>query len=285
MYFYVCLGLGVLDEPPSDDHHQRVDVAIGNAPLSILVVDDDEKIRALLRNVFEDAGFAVQEVATAAEVLSFLTRERPDLITLDLQLGFEDGLDVARVIRDVSSVPIVMVTGRGDVVDRVVGLELGADDYITKPFHIREVLARVRSVIRRSSGQIVDTQVPVSQAAVEMTQSPMYEFDGLRIIPERFELFDRTGKLCDLTSGDFRLLQVFLENAKRIMTRDRLMDLTGGVGWNPLDRTVDNQVARLRKKVERDPGNPTLIKTVRGVGYSFACDVTRAQSGLSFKSA
>lgn len=230
MYFYVCLGLGVLDEPPSGDHHQRVDIAIGNAPLSILVVDDDEIIRALLRNVFEDAGFSLQEAATAAEVLSLLTRERPDLITLDLQLGFEDGLDVARVIRDVSSVPIVMVTGRDDVVDRVVGLVLGADDYITRPFHIHEILARVRSVIRRSSGQIVDTQVPVSAAAVETTQSPTYEFDGLRIIPERFELSDRTGKLCDLTSGDFRLLQVFLENAKRIMSRDRLMDLTGGVG-------------------------------------------------------
>ncbi len=172
----------------------------------------------------------MQEAATAAEVVSFLKREPPDLITLDLQLGFEDGLDVARVIRDVSSVPIVMVTGRDDVVDRVVGLVLGADDYITRPFHIHEILARVRSVIRRSSGQIVYTQVPVSAAAVETTQSPTYEFDGLRIIPERFELSDRTGKLCDLTSGDFRLLQVFLENAKRIMSRDRLMDLTGGVG-------------------------------------------------------
>jgi DNA-binding response OmpR family regulator len=203
---------------------------------------------------------------------------RPSLVTLDLQLGVDDGLDVARTIRKRSKVPIVMVTGKDDVVDRVVGLELGADDYITKPFHVREVLARVRSVLRRAGdGQEPPATVAAEPAgSVETCQSRAYVFDGLKIVPDRFELFDREGRLCDLTSGDFKLLTVFLGNAKRVLSRDTLMDLTGGPEWSPLDRTIDNQVARLRKKIERDPANPKLIKTVRGVGYSFACEVTRA---------
>lgn len=235
--------------------------------------------------MFEGAGYVVREASTKAEVLAVLAGDRLDLITLDLQLGFEDGLDVARSIRDVSDVRIIMVTGRDDVVDRVVGLELGADDYITKPFHVREVLARVRSVMRRSPGQSVMSEGSLTEAPIVTTLSPAYVFDGLQIVPERFELFDRSGTLCDLTSGDFRLLNVFIANAKRIMSRDRLMDLTGGIEWSPTDRAIDNQVARLRKKIERDPSNPLLIKTVRGVGYSLACDVTQVQPGSPTKSA
>ena len=135
------------------------------------------------------------------------------------------------------------------------------------------------SVLRRAGdGQEALATVaaePVDNA-VETSQSRAYVFDGMKIVPDRFELFDREGRLCDLTSGDFKLLTVFLGNAKRVLSRDRLMDLTGGPEWSPLDRTIDNQVARLRKKIERDPANPKLIKTVRGVGYSFACEVTRA---------
>ena len=245
----------------------------------ILVVDDDPKIRTLLRNVFEGGGYAVEEADSAEAALQDIEKAQPSLVTLDLQLGADDGLDVARSIRKRSKVPIVMVTGKDDVVDRVVGLELGADDYITKPFHVREVLARVRSVLRRAGdGQEALATVaaePVDNA-VETSQSRAYVFDGMKIVPDRFELFDREGRLCDLTSGDFKLLTVFLGNAKRVLSRDRLMDLTGGPEWSPLDRTIDNQVARLRKKIERDPANPKLIKTVRGVGYSFACEVTRA---------
>ncbi|WP_076446481.1 response regulator [Roseivivax lentus] len=247
---------------------------------TILVVDDDAGVRTLLRDVFESGGFAVLEAADGAAALAALERGGVRLVTLDLQLGSRDGLDVASEIRQRSDVPIVMVTGRDDVVDRVVGLELGADDYITKPFHVREVLARVRSVLRRA-GQ---PEAPADAASGTMPgpvdgaeSAPAFGFDGLKAIPDRFELIDRDGTRCDLTSGDFKLLSAFLQNAGRVMSRDRLMDLIGGVSWSPYDRTVDNQVARLRKKIERDPADPQIIKTVRGVGYSFAAEVTRLQ--------
>ncbi len=245
----------------------------------ILIVDDDPRIRSLLREVFEGGGYAVREANGSAEAIGHFESGWPDLVTLDLQLGSEDGLDIARKIRNVSEVPIVMVTGRDDVVDRVVGLELGADDYITKPFHVREVLARVRSVLRRAPhGRPEVHEMDNRDRDVGTKTSSAFSFDGLTVIPERFELFGRDGKFIELTSGDFKLLDVFLQNAKRVMSRDRLMDLTGGIEWSPLDRTIDNQVARLRKKIERNAADPKIIKTVRGVGYSFSCEFTRVQS-------
>lgn len=222
------------------------------------------------------------EAKDGAAALDLLEHEAVSLVSLDLQLGAKDGLDVAREIRKRRDVPIVMVTGRDDVVDRVVGLELGADDYITKPFHVREVLARVRSVLRRAAqaegavGHEDDTAQAAPGLAAEGPSA--FRFDGLVAIPDRFELIDRDGTRSDLTSGDFRLLTVFLQNAGRVLSRDRLMDLTSGTGWSPLDRTIDNQVARLRKKIERDPADPQIIKTVRGVGYTFAAEITRPQS-------
>lgn len=247
----------------------------------ILIVDDDPKIRDLLREVFELGGFCVCEVSNADDALEHVKNNDPALISLDIQLGSQSGLDVAREIRKTSKVPIVMVSGRDDVVDRVVGLELGADDYITKPFHVREVLARVRSVLRRTSDGETQgkpaNEGPKNAADIEQTDaSPAFKFDGMVVVPDRFEIFDRDGEICDLTSGDFKLLNVFLQNAKRVLSRDRLMDLTGGVDWSPLDRTIDNQVARLRKKIERNPTDPKLIKTVRGVGYSFASEVKKS---------
>lgn len=249
---------------------------------TILVVDDDAKIRTLLRNVLEDEGFAVCEAETAKQVSRILSQEQMCLITLDLHLGADSGVEVARRIRAVSQVPIIMITGKDDVIDRVVGLEVGADDYITKPFHLREVVARIRSVLRRSGGHAVQAGTPEAPADA----SARFSFDGMTAIPDRLELLDRNGADCGLTSGDFKLLNVFLNSAKRVLSRDQLMDLTGGIEWSPLDRTIDNQIARLRKKIERDPSNPKLIKTVRGVGYTFACDVRVVQaSGGSVKSA
>lgn len=232
---------------------------------ALLIVEDDAKIRTLLRNVFEDEGFVVHEAQTGAEMLAVLAAEPVALMTLDIQLDQENGLDLAREVRKVSSVPIIMVTGQDDVIDRVVGLEIGADDYITKPFHIREVIARVRSVLRRAA-QPEGSTLPA-------TDRNVLTFDGLSAHLDRMELADRDGTDCGLTSGDFKLLTVFLDQPKRVLSRDQLMDLTGGIERNPLDRTIDNQVARLRKKIERNPSEPRLIKTVRGVGYKFACDV------------
>ena len=245
----------------------------------LLVVEDDPKVRRLLRNVLEGEGFGVRESDNGDEVLTLIDSEKIDLITLDIHLGSRNGLELAREIRRVSVVPIIMVTGQDDVIDRVVGLEVGADDYITKPFHVREVIARVRSVLRRAgrggSGNM-DT-LPQSGAVPAMERSRAFCFDGFTAIPDRLELLDRSGEDCMLTSGDFKLLTVFLERPKHVLSRDQLMDLTGGTEWSPLDRTVDNQVARLRKKIESDPSNPKLIKTVRGVGYTLACNVRVVQ--------
>ena len=233
---------------------------------TILVVDDDPKIRTLLRNVLEAEGYVVREAGTAQETLSGLEREKPDLITLDIHLKAENGLEIAKQIRTESKIPIIMVTARSDVIDRVVGLEIGADDYITKPFHVREVVARVRSVLRRAE----DAPKPKESAPIV---GDMLEFDGMTARESLMEVRDRDGNLCDLTSGEFKLLMVFLSRPKRVLSRDQLMDLIGGQDWTPLDRTIDNQVARLRKRIEISPKEPKLIKTVRGLGYTFACDV------------
>jgi DNA-binding response OmpR family regulator len=160
-----------------------------------------------------------------------------------------------------------MVTGRGDVIDRVVGLELGADDYIVKPFHPREMVARVRTVLRRAA-RSGDAAPPQDAAAA-------YEFDGMRAEPARLELRDRDGALVELTAGDFRLLEVLLDAPGRVLSRDMILDRLHGRCWSPYDRSIDNQVARLRKKIEVDPANPRVIKTVRGVGYSMAVPVKR----------
>src|SRR6056297_1103287 len=240
---------------------------------AVLVVEDDLKIRSLLKNLLEGDGFDVREAETLSGTLAALTATHFDLVTLDLNLGGESGLDVAREIRKVSTVPIVMVTGRDDVIDRIVGLEIGADDYITKPFHVREVLARIHALLRRSRNAFtvaIEDPPPTSEA-----QGEFLCFDGVSVLPDRMEVIDRDGADCGLTSGDFALLTVFLDRPKRVLSRDQLMDLTGGIEWSPLDRTIDNQVARLRKKIERNPSQPKLIKTVRGVGYTFAFDVER----------
>ncbi|MCV3271494.1 response regulator [Roseobacter sinensis] len=251
---------------------------------TILVVEDDTKVSRLLRNVLEGEGFSVREAQSRAEVLDAVVAGRIDLITLDIQLGADNGLELAREIRRQSSVPIVMVTGKDDLIDRVVGLELGADDYITKPFHVREVVARIRSVLRRAP------PVPLAECAPPgpslgcppaVDDSRRFAFDGMIATPDRLELQDRTGGDCALTSGDYRLLTVFLERPKRVLSRDQLMDLIGGQAWSPLDRTIDNQVARLRKKIERNPSDPKLIKTVRGIGYTLACDVEALQPGAA----
>ena len=248
---------------------------------TILVVEDDIKVRTLLRNVLEDDGFAVLEADQRLVTLDCIAHQTVDLVTLDIHLGTESGLDLARDIRKVSTVPIVMVTGRDDVIDRIVGLEIGADDYITKPFHVREVLARIRAVLRRH--QYAEADAHQSEPEPD---SAAYHFDGVVAVPDRMQVVDRKGADCALTSGDMTLLKVFLERPKRVLSRDQLMDLTGGVEWSPLDRTIDNQVARLRKKIERNPSEPQLIKTVRGVGYTFACDVERKpDSDQRYKSA
>lgn len=220
----------------------------------ILVVDDDAQIRRMLRRSLEEEGYRVTESTDGSDVEAAI-RSGVHLVTLDLNLGRADGLSVARQLRQMSNVPIIMITGKGDMIDRIVGLEIGADDYIAKPFHLREVLARIRSVLRRSSN------APAQATTV-------VRFDGFVLDPARRALTGPDGDIA-LTSGEFDLLAVFVGNAHVVLNRDRIMDLLKGHDWSPNDRSIDNQVARLRKLIEPDTRNPQLIKTVRGAGYCF----------------
>jgi DNA-binding response OmpR family regulator len=235
----------------------------------ILVVDDEPEVRALLRAGLEAEGFAVVEAGTGAEAQAQLEGKRISLVTLDLKLGGEDGLRLARELRAKRNTPIVMITGKGDPIDRVVGLELGADDYIAKPFLMREVIARIRAVLRRY----------VQSEDVERAQTEpddmRFSFDGWTIDMRRREVRDPEQKSCDLTTAEFNLLATLVRRPGRVLSRDELMDLLKGHDWTPIDRSIDALVARLRRKIEPDSERPRLVKTVRGVGYAFAGSVKR----------
>jgi DNA-binding response OmpR family regulator len=242
----------------------------GSEPRTILVVDDEESVRALLRECFELEGYRVEEAADARAASERLEGGAVHLITLDLGLGGDNGLELARQIRARCNVPIVMITGKGDTIDRVVGLELGADDYIAKPFHVREVLARVRAVLRR-----YEALVPSEQPAPSRDSGEVWRFDGWVLDTGRRELRSATGELRELTTAEFNMLLMFVQRPSRVLTRDNIMDLLKGHEWSPLDRSIDSLVARLRRKVEEVPDAPRLIKTVRGVGYVFATEAKR----------
>lgn len=230
----------------------------------ILVVDDDARIRQMLVRYFEDEGYKVTAVPDGAGMRQVLPDGDVDLILLDVVLpGGQDGYALAREVRARSDLPIIMLTGRDDVTDRVVGLEIGADDYIAKPFHLREVLARVRSVLRRRPA--VAAVLPSEPASAEV-----YRFEGWHLDIGRRELTNAAGAHVELTTGEFDMLVTFVRHPGRVMTRDVLMELTRGRNWDAFDRTIDAQIARLRKKIETIPAEPRLIKSVRGVGYVFA---------------
>lgn len=229
----------------------------------ILIVDDDAQIRRMLRRCFEDEGYRVSEATAQAGVDAALATG-VDLITLDLNLDGTDGLTIARTIRQDWDLPIIMITGKGDMIDRIVGLEIGADDYIAKPFHLREVLARVRSVLRRTQPR---PSPPVGAVAAP-TRGARVSFDGFVLDLDRRNLAGPAGDI-RMTSGEFDLLALFARHPHRVLSRDQIMDLLKGHDWTPNDRSIDNQVARLRKLIEPDAREPRLLKTVRGAGYSF----------------
>jgi two-component system OmpR family response regulator len=237
---------------------------------TILIVDDEPDVRALLRAGLEAEGFAVVEAGNGAEADAQLTSHSVGLMTLDLKLGGEDGLKVARDLRAKRNTPIIMITGKGDPIDRVVGLELGADDYIAKPFLMREVVARVRAVLRRY--QATDA---VAAPDTQASGGPRYAFEGWMLEVPRREVRSPAGDRCELTTAEFNLLAILIQRPGRVLSRDELMDMLKGQDWTPLDRSIDALVARLRKKIEPESERPQLVKTVRGVGYVFAGDVKR----------
>ena len=229
----------------------------------VAVLDDDPNVRDALRSCLEAGGYRVSEASDSKQLQKLLAGSKIDLVTLDLGLQGEDGLPIAREIRAASAVPIIMITGRSDLIDRVVGLELGADDYISKPFHVREVLARVRSVLRRTEGV----------AAKESGKVARYQFRDWTLDCNCRELKAARGGSTLLTDGEFNLLVAFLRNAKRTLSRDELLNLLKGQEWNANDRLIDNQVGRLKRKMFELNGDSEVIKNVRGIGYVLAADV------------
>ncbi|MFB9952363.1 response regulator [Rhizobium puerariae] len=234
---------------------------LSSSPAHILIVDDDPRIRQMLTRYFEGEGYSVSTAADGAEMKSQLRQKAIDIILLDLSLpGGQDGLDLAREIRSQSDVPIMMLTGRDDVVDRIIGIEIGADDYIAKPFHLREVHARLKSILRRRQP---------SAPKAEVNEDRVIRFEGWTLNLSRRQLLASDGNDIELTTGEFDMLTAFLQNAGRVLTRDFLMDSTRGRQLEAFDRTIDAQIVRLRRKIEADARNPQLIKAVRGVGYIF----------------
>jgi two-component system OmpR family response regulator len=238
-------------------------------PVHVLVVDDEPRIRTMLQRYLTGEGFKVSDAADGAAMRALLQCETVDLVLLDLMIPGEDGLSLARHIRQHSDIPIMMLTGKGDLIDRVVGLESGADDYITKPFELRELLARIRTVMRRAGPRAT----PASAATNTDTSHEVLVFEGWRLDLLKRELQRQSGSVVPLTAGEFELLRVFAHHPNRVMTRNQLMDQVKGREWATYDRAIDTQVGRLRKKIEPDPNNPILIKTVRGGGYVFATAV------------
>jgi DNA-binding response OmpR family regulator len=234
-------------------------------PPHILVVDDDPPIRALLEEYLAESGLRVSVAATGKQMSQILTDEAIDLVVLDLRLAGEDGMLIARSLRDQSAIPIVMLTGVREEADRVMGLELGADDYMTKPFSPRELLARIRTVLRRTKNAVPG---PARQREIRA-----YRFGEFELNLRTRRLNRRDGGRIVLTNGEFNLLAALLASAERILTRDQILEASRVYDNEVYDRAIDIQVLRLRRKIERDPAQPRFIVTERGVGYIFRSPV------------
>ncbi len=232
----------------------------------LLIVDDDREIRGLVSQFLSRHGFRVSSAKNGQEMRDQLAASRIDLVVLDLMLPGEDGLSLCRRLRAESSVPVVMLTAMGEDTDRIIGLEMGADDYLAKPFNPRELLARIKAVLRRTA----------RPAAGVVAGPRILSFEGWRLDVSRRQLHSPDGALVELSGGELDLLVAFAEHPQRVLTRDQLIDLARGRASTPFDRSIDVQVSRLRRKIERDPKEPVLIKTVRSGGYVFSAVVEAA---------
>jgi two-component system OmpR family response regulator len=237
-----------------------------NSGPHILIVDDHREIRDLVSRALGKEGFRVSAAEDGKAMRKVLADARIDLIVLDLMLPGEDGLSLCRALRADSDIPIIMLTAKGDEVDRVIGLEMGADDYLSKPFGSRELIARIRAVLRRNRSR---------EPATVKDKPKRYRFERWTFDVDKRELLGPDGVAVPLSTGEFDLLLALVERPQRTLSRDQLLDLARHRTANAFDRSIDTQVSRLRKKIERDPGEPTLIKTVWGGGYIFTPDVSR----------
>ena len=234
----------------------------------VVVVDDEPELRQILAEYLAKHGFAVRTAGSGRDLDACLAMENADLLILDVTMPDEDGLSIARRIRAHSSVPILMLTAANDIVDRVVGLEVGADDYVTKPFDLRELRARVRAILRRSEHPQPGPghAAPAATAAVN---GRLVRFGRVRLDLEARCLLQDHGEVLAVTTMEFDLLQAFAQNPNRVLTRDRLLDIAHNRDREPFDRSIDIRIARLRRKIEPDPAKPQVIKTVHGAGYIF----------------
>lgn len=220
----------------------------------VFVIDDDEKLNELLTEYLAKYGYQVESSTNPLDALDRIPSYEPQLIILDIMLPEMDGFEVCKAIRKNSAIPIIMLTARGEVTDKVVGLELGADDYVPKPFEPRELVARIQSVLRRSKS--------------EKNDSPLLKFGGLQV---NFETHEVTieGELIELTSTEFELLSLFVKNPGKVLSRDQIMEWVSGIEWESFNRSVDVLVSRLRQKLKDDPKHPIYLKTIWGTGYLF----------------
>jgi two-component system OmpR family response regulator len=229
---------------------------------SVLIVEDDRDIREMIAEYLGGHGYEVCQAQSGGDMREAMERCLPDIVLLDVKLPGEDGLSLARYLRERYDVGIIMVTGAREVIDRVVGLEIGADDYVTKPFDPRELLARVKSVMRRlqsrersqATAAVVPQRVCVGRCFLDVASH---------------QLMDVAGQEVPMTTMEYDLLKVFIEHPNKVLTRDQILTLTRNREWEPFDRSIDIRIARLRRKVEPDPDEPKTIRTVRGAGYMF----------------
>ena len=244
---------------------------MSETPLTeILLVDDEATLREPLAEYLTGQGFHVVEAESAAIARSRLAEARPDLVLLDIMMPGEDGLSLCRHLAETQAVPVILLTARGEATDRIVGLEIGADDYVVKPFEPRELVARIRSVLRRARHSATKDKHEGELA---------YGFEGWTLDPLKRRLVDPQGSLVPISTAEFRLLRAFLDNPQQVMDRDRLLDMVQGRTAHVFDRAVDNQVSRLRRKIEADTRKPQFIQTVRGGGYRFSARVDRMACG------
>lgn len=234
------------------------------APIRILLVDDEASLREPLAEYLVKQGLEVLEAESAAAARSVLIENTPDIALLDIMMPGEDGLSLCRHLVETRDLPVILLTARGEATDRIIGLEIGADDYVVKPFEPRELVARIRSVLRRAGRQ---STAPEADAA--------YLFEGWQLDPLKRKLTDPDGAVISISTAEFRLLRALVDHPRQVLDRDRLLDMVQGREAHLFDRAVDNQISRLRRKIETDTRNPELIQTVRGGGYRLAADVKR----------
>ncbi len=233
----------------------------------ILLVDDERSIRDPLNSFLQKNGYRVTAAADADAARKALGANAIDLLILDIMMPGEDGLSLCRHVREKGDLPIILLTARSEETDRIVGLEMGADDYVVKPFSPRELVARIKTILRRAGAGTAREVAPPARAFV---------FGEWALNTDDWTLTGADGVAIPLSTADYRLLLAFLERPRQVLTRDQLLDLTQGREANPFDRAIDNQISRLRRKIEPDPKSPSLIKTVWGGGYMLSAEVTRS---------